>query len=66
MRTGRLPVIDAERGMVFGLTLLHHLNRPSPSPMYVSEVFKVVAGKIVRIDNIGLMKPGVTTLGFIH
>ena len=34
--------------------------------MYVSEVFNVVGGKIVKIDNIGLMMTGVTTLGFIH
>jgi hypothetical protein len=34
--------------------------------MYVSEVFKVVGGRIVRIDNIGLMMQGVTSLGFIH
>ena len=63
---GRFPAIDAERGSVFGLTLLHYPNRPGPSQMYASEVFRVVGRKIVRIDNIGLMKPGVTTLGFIH
>ena len=33
-----------------------------PSQMYVSEVFKVVGGRIVRIDNIGLMTQGVSTL----
>ena len=62
----RFPVIDAERGIVFGVTLLHYLKTPNQSVMYVSEVFKVVGGKIVKIDNIGLMMPGVTTLGFIH
>jgi len=62
----RFPVIDVERGVVFGVTLLHYLRNPAPSQMYVSEVFKVVGGKIVRIDNIGLMMQGVTTLGFVH
>lgn len=62
----RFPVIDAERGLVFGVTLLHYLRNPTPSQMYVSEVFKVIGGKIVRVDNIGLMMQGVTTLGFIH
>jgi hypothetical protein len=55
-----------ERGLVFGVTLLHYLRNPTPSQMYVSEVFKVVGGKIVKIDNIGLMMQGVTTLGFTH
>ena len=64
--TGRFPVIDAERGSVFGLTLLHYLNRPGPSQMFESEVFRVVGRKIVRIDNTGLMMQGVATLGFIH
>src|SRR5512139_195146 len=62
----RFPVIDAERGLVFGVTLLHYLRNPTPSQMYVSEVFKVIGGKIVRVDNIGLMMQGVTTLGFTH
>jgi len=62
----RFPVIDTERGLVFGVTLLHYLRNPTPSQMYVSEVFKVVGGKIVKIDNIGLMMQGVTTLGFAH
>ena len=62
----RFPVIDPERGIVFGVALLHYLNRPTPSQMYVSEVFKVVGGRIVRIDNIGVMLQGVATLGFVH
>ena len=62
----RFPVIDPERGIVFGVTLLHYLRSQNPSQMYVSEVFKVVGGRIVRIDNIGLMMQGVTTLGFSH
>jgi hypothetical protein len=32
--------------------------------MYVSETFKVVNHNIVRIDNIGLMRPGVSTTAF--
>ena len=62
----RFPVIDTERGLVFGITQLHYLNSPDQRVMYVSEVFKVVGGKIVRIDNVGLMMQGVATLGFIH
>lgn len=62
----RFPVIDVERGIVFGVTLLHYLKTPDQSVMYVSEVFKVVGGKIVKIDNIGLMMRGVGTLGFVH
>jgi hypothetical protein len=62
----RFPVIDTERGLVFGVTLLHYLKTPNQQQMYVSEVFKVVGGRIVRIDNIGLMMQEVTTLGFNH
>ena len=62
----RFPVIDPERGIVFGVTLLHYLKTPDQQQMYVSEVFKVIGGRIVRIDNIGLMMQGVTTLGFTH
>jgi hypothetical protein len=62
----RVPVIDPERGIVFGITLLHYLKDQPPRQMSVSEIFKVVQGRIVRVDNIGLMMQGVTTLGFIH
>lgn len=62
----RFPVIDVGRGIVFGLTLLHYPKSPENSVMYVSEIFKVVAGRIVKIDNIGLMLRGVETLGFVH
>ncbi|MBL8202994.1 MAG: hypothetical protein JNM09_02100 [Blastocatellia bacterium] len=62
----RVPVIDEERGIVIGITLLHYLKSPRNSKMYVWEVFKVVNGKIIRIDNIGLMQDGLTTLGFVH
>ncbi len=62
----RFPVIDPERGVVFGVTMLHYPRRPNQAVMYVSEVFRVVSGKIVRIDNIGVMMQGVTTLGFTH
>lgn len=62
----RFPVIDTERGIVFGVTLLHYPALPDQSRMSVSEVFKVVSGRIVKIDNIGLMLRGVETLGFVH
>jgi hypothetical protein len=62
----RVPVIDEERGIVIGITLLHYLKSPRNSKMYVTEVFKIVKGKIVKIDNIGLMQDGISTLGFAH
>lgn len=62
----RFPVIDTERGIVVGITLLHYLSGPTPRQMYVSEVFKVVNGRITRIDNIGLMMADTATMGFVH
>lgn len=62
----RFPIVDVERGIVVGMTLLHYLTGPKPQQMYVSEVFKVVNGRIVAIDNIGLMMQDVTTLGFVR
>lgn len=62
----RFPVIDPARGVVLGVTLLHYPKLPNEPQMYVSEIFKVVGGRIVRIDNIGLMIQGVTTIGFAH
>jgi hypothetical protein len=62
----RFPVIDTERGVVFAVTLLHYPKLPNEPQMYVSEIFKVVASRIVKIDNIGLMMTGVSTLGFVH
>jgi hypothetical protein len=47
-------VIDVDRGIVVGLTLLMYADQV----MYVSEVFKVEQGRIVHIDNIGLIRPG--------
>jgi hypothetical protein len=37
-------VIDADRGIVFGVTLLHYPRLPNQPRMYVSEVFQVVGG----------------------
>lgn len=62
----RFPVIDPERGIVVGITLLHYLSGSTPRQMYVSEVFKVIDRRIVRIDNLGLMMEAVATTGFIH
>lgn len=62
----RFSVIDEERGIVFGITLLHYPSLPDEPQMYVSEIFKVIDGKIFQIDNIGLMMEGVETLGFDH
>jgi hypothetical protein len=65
-RGQRFPIVDPERGLVFGSTMLHYLKSPTQNVMYVSELFKVVGGKIVKIDNIGLTMQGLTTLGFSH
>lgn len=62
----RFPVVDPERGIVMGITLLHYPRLPGQPKMYVSEIFKVAGGRIVKIDNIGLMVSGVETLGFVH
>ena len=62
----RFPVIDPERGIVVGVTLLLYPKVPDQPRMYVSEVFKVAGGRIVQIDNIGLMMQGVATTGFAH
>jgi hypothetical protein len=62
----RVPVIDVEHGVVVGITLLHYPRVPARPTMYVTEVFKIVDGRITRIDNIGLMQPTMETLGFVH
>ena len=60
----RFPVIDPEAGIVFGVTLLLY---DDGRQMYVSEIFRIVGGKIALVDNIGLMlDPPVETLGFTH
>ena len=60
----RFPVIDPESGIVFGVTLLLY---DDGRQMYVSEIFRIVGGKIALADNIGLMlDPPVETLGFTH
>ena len=57
----RFPVIDVERGIVNGMTLLMYPDQV----MYVSEIFKIERGRITHIDNIGLVKPGLEhTTGF--
>jgi hypothetical protein len=62
----RLSVVDPERGIVIGYTLLLYPNDPRRQRMYVSEIFKVVSGRVILIDNIGLMMPDVATIGFAH
>lgn len=56
----RIPLVDPEHGIVVGYTLLlYHNNTP---PMYVSEIFKILQGKIRNIDNIGLKAEGMKAL----
>ncbi len=61
----RFPMIDPERGIVMAVTLLHLPKNPDGAKMYVSEIFKIVDGRIVLIDNIGLVQ-SIDTLGFLH
>jgi len=61
----RVPVLDEERGVAVGITLLHYLTEEGSPVMYVTEVFKIVDGKIVAIDNIGLKGEHRDTLGFV-
>jgi hypothetical protein len=57
-----IPLIDTEHGIVAGYTLLlYHDGSP---PMYVSEVFKIVGGKIRMIDNIGLKAADMKAVNF--
>lgn len=61
----RVPVIDEERGVAVGITLLHYLTEEGSPVMYVTEVFKIIDGQIVAIDNIGLKGEHRDTLGFV-
>lgn len=58
----RIPVVDPEHGIVIGFTIL--LYSDNTPPMYVSEAFKILRGKIRQIDNIGLNKEGVKAMNF--
>lgn len=57
----RFPIIEPERRIVVGITLLHF---PNNRQMYVSEVFKVMDGKIMLIDNLPLFLTDTESLGF--
>jgi hypothetical protein len=55
-----IPVVDPEHGIVVGYTVLLYKN--DNQPMYVSEVFKILGGKIRMIDNIGLKAEGIKAM----
>lgn len=57
-----MPLVDTEHGIVVGYTLLLYKN--DNAPMYVSEVFKILGGKIRMIDNIGLKAEGMQPVPF--
>jgi hypothetical protein len=57
-----IPLVDPEHGIVVGYTLL--LYKSDNAPMYVSEVFKILDGKIRMIDNIGLKAEGMQPVPF--
>ena len=56
----RIPLVDPEHGIVAGYTVL--LYQDGTAPMYVSEIFKILEGKIRMIDNIGLKAEGVQAM----
>lgn len=58
----RIAVIDPERGIVIGYSILNYGN--SPRKMQINEIFKILDGRIRMVDNIGLMEDGITTSGF--
>jgi hypothetical protein len=60
----RIAVIDPERGVVIGYSILYYGD--SPRRMQINEVFKILDGRIRMVDNIGLMEEGITTSGFTH
>lgn len=60
----RIAVIDPERGIVIGYSVLYYGN--SDRRMQINEVFKILDGRIRMVDNIGLMEEGITSSGFTH
>src|SRR6267378_2439897 len=57
----RIALVDPERGIVIGYSILHF---PNDREMQINEVFKVLGGRVRMIDNIGLMGEGIKTSGF--
>ena len=57
----RVPVVDPERGIAIGYTLLLY---PNDRVMLISEVFKVLDGRFRMIDYIGIVETGIKTTGF--
>ncbi len=57
-----IPLLDPEHGIVVGYTVLLYQN--GTAPMYVSEMFKILNGKIRMIDNIGLKADGMKAMNF--
>lgn len=60
----RIAVIDPERGIVIGYSVLYYGN--SVRRMQINEVFKILNGRIRMVDNIGMMEEGITSSGFTH
>lgn len=58
----RIAVIDPERGIVIGYSILNYGD--SPRKMQINEIFKILDGRIRMVDNIGMMEEGITTSGF--
>ena len=60
----RIGLVDPERGIVAGYAILYYGG--TPMRMQISEVFKILDGRIRMVDNIGLMEDGITTSGFTN
>jgi hypothetical protein len=58
----RIGLVDPERGIVAGYAILYY--GANTLRMQISEIFKILDGRIRMVDNIGLMEDGITTSGF--
>lgn len=60
----RFPLIDEERGVVLGYGFILHNERTPPTATGLAEVFKIVDGKILRIENVETIVPSPPDGGF--
>jgi hypothetical protein len=60
----RYPLVDVERGIVIGYTFIEHNERTPPQSLYMSEMFKIVDGKLREIENISYTVPAPPDAGY--
>jgi hypothetical protein len=61
----RYPLVDVERGIVIGYTFIEHNERKPPQSLYMSEMFKIVDGKLREIENISYTVPAPPDSGYM-